>query len=111
MKITILSTFDNFGGAAIAASRLNKSLNSNGLSSNMLVQDKKGKLPNVESIAQNWFQKKLALFRFALDRYQFAFYEKNKEVRFVFSQAKIGVDVSKNPLIQQSDIKIGRAHV
>ena len=104
MKITILSTFDNFGGAAIAASRLNKSLNSNGLSSNMLVQDKKGKLPNVESIAQNWFQKKLALFRFALDRYQFAFYEKNKEVRFVFSQAKIGVDVSKNPLIQQSDI-------
>ena len=104
MKITILSTFDNFGGAAIAASRLNKALNNNGLLSNMLVQDKKGNLPNVESIAQNWFQKKLALLRFALDRYQFAFYEKNKDVRFIFSQAKIGVDIHNHPLIQQSDI-------
>jgi len=104
MKITILSTFDNFGGAAIAASRLNKALNTNGLSSNMLVQDKKGNLPDVESIAQNWFQKKLALLRFALDRYQFAFYEKNKGVRFIFSQAKIGVDVSNHLLIEQSDI-------
>lgn len=104
MKITILSTFDNFGGAAIAASRLNKALNNNGLLSNMLVQGEKGNLQNVESIAQNWFQKKLALLRFALDRYQFAFYEKNKDVRFIFSQAKIGVDVSNHSLIQQSDI-------
>ena len=104
MKITILSTFDNFGGAAIATSRLNKALNNNGLLSNMLVQNKKGNLPNVESIAQNWFQKKLALLRFALDRYQFAFYEKNKDVRFIFSQAKIGVDISNHSLIQQSDI-------
>lgn len=104
MKITILSTFDNFGGAAIAASRLNKSLNNNGLASNMLVQDKKVNLPNIESIAQNWFQKKLALLRFALDRYQFAFYEKNKAVRFIFSQAKIGIDIHNHPLIQQSDI-------
>lgn len=104
MKITILSTFDNFGGAAIAASRLNKSLDDNGLSSKMLVQDKKGNLVNIESIAQNWFQKKLALLRFALDRYQFAFYEKNKEVRFIFSQAKIGIDVHNHQLIQKSDI-------
>ena len=104
MKITILSTFDNFGGAAIAASRLNKALNNNGLSSNMLVQNKKGNLPNVESIAKNWFQKKLALLRFALDRYQFAFYEKDKDVRFIFSQAKIGIDVHNHFLIQQSEI-------
>jgi glycosyltransferase involved in cell wall biosynthesis len=104
MKIVILSTFDNFGGASIAASRLNKALNTNGLSSNMLVQDKKGDLPNIETIAQNWFQKKLTLLRFALDRLQFTFYEKNKDVRFLFSQATIGVDVSDNPLIQQSDI-------
>jgi glycosyltransferase involved in cell wall biosynthesis len=104
MRITILSTFDNFGGASIAASRLNKALNTNGLSSNMLVQDKKGNLPNIETIAPNWFQKKLAFLRFAFDRLQFTFYEKNKEVRFIFSQAKIGVDVSNHPLIQQSDI-------
>ena len=104
MKITILSTFDNLGGAAIAASRLNEALNNNGLSSNMLVQDKEGNLTNIESIAQNWFQKKLAFLRFAFDRYQFAFYEKNRDVRFIFSQAEIGVDVHNHYLIQQSDI-------
>ncbi|MEA5401747.1 glycosyltransferase family 4 protein [Arcicella sp. DC2W] len=104
MKITILSTFDTFGGASIAAFRLNKALNDNGLDSKMLVQDKKGKAPNVETIATNWFLKKVALARFAFDRYQFAFYEKSKAVRFIFSQAKIGVDISQNTLIQNTDI-------
>lgn len=104
MKITILSTFDTFGGASIAAFRLNKALNDNGLDSKMLVQDKKGKAPNVETIATNWFLKKVALARFAFDRYQFAFYEKSKAVRFIFSQAKIGIDISQNTLIQKSDI-------
>lgn len=104
MQITILSTFDNQGGAAIAASRLNKSLNHKGLTSNVLVQDKKGKDASTQSIANTWFQKKMALARFALDRLQFVFYEKSKDVRFSFSQATIGVDVSLHPLIQQSDV-------
>lgn len=104
MKITILSTFDTFGGASIAAFRLNKALNDNALDSKMLVQDKKGKAPNVETIATNWFLKKVALARFAFDRYQFAFYEKSKAVRFIFSPAKIGIDISQNTLIQKSDI-------
>lgn len=104
MKITILSTFDTFGGASIAASRLNKALNGNGLLSKMLVQDKKGNASNVETIAPNWFLKKVALARFALDRYQFALFEKSKAVRFIFSQAKIGVDISQHSLIQETDI-------
>ena len=104
MQITILSTFDTQGGAAIAASRLNKALNNNGLTSNVLVQDKKGKDITTQSIANSWFQKKMALARFALDRLQFVFYEKSKEVRFSFSQATVGVDVSTHPLIRQSDV-------
>jgi glycosyltransferase involved in cell wall biosynthesis len=104
MQITILSTFDTQGGAAIAASRLNRALNNNGLTSNVLVQDKKSKDVTTQSIANTWFQKKLALARFALDRLQFVFYEKSKEVRFSFSQATVGVDVSTHPLILQSDV-------
>ena len=104
MQITILSTFDNQGGAAIAASRLNKALNHKGLMSNVLVQDKKGQDSTIQSIANTWFQKKMALARFALDRLQFVFYEKSKEVRFSFSQATVGVDISSHPLIQQSDV-------
>ena len=104
MQITILSTFDNQGGAAIAASRLNKALNNNGLTSNVLVQDKKGDDVTTQSIANTWFQKKMAFARFALDRLQFIFYEKSKDVRFSFSQATVGVDVSSHPFIQQSDV-------
>ncbi len=104
MKITILSTFDTQGGAAIAASRLNKTLNHKGLISNVLVQDKKGIDITTQSIANTWFQKKMALARFALDRLQFVFYEKSKDVRFSFSQATVGIDVSLHPLIQQSDV-------
>ena len=104
MQITILSTFDNQGGAAIAASRLNKALNHKGLTSNVLVQDKKGEDVTTQSITNTWFQKKMVLVRFALDRLQFVFYEKSKDVRFSFSQATIGVDISSHQLIQQSDV-------
>jgi glycosyltransferase involved in cell wall biosynthesis len=104
MKITILSTFDNFGGASIAASRLNKALNNNALSSNMLVQTQRSSFTHVHSFPQNWFQKKLAFLRFAFDRFQFFFYEKSKKVRFIFSQATIGVDISTHDLILKSDV-------
>jgi glycosyltransferase involved in cell wall biosynthesis len=104
VKVTILSTFDTFGGASIAASRLHTALMQHGIDAKMLVQDKKGKEDNVFSIANNWFTQKWALARFAADRYQFALYEKSKAVRFVFSQAQIGTDISHEPLVYQSDI-------
>lgn len=76
MKVLILSTFDTFGGAGIAALRLHKALLKSGLKSEMLVQEKKANNQNVYSIANSWVQKKLALFRFAVDRLQFSFYER-----------------------------------
>jgi glycosyltransferase involved in cell wall biosynthesis len=104
MKVLILSTFDTFGGAGIAALRLHKALLKSGLKSEMLVQEKKANNENVHSIANSWVQKKLALFRFAVDRLQFSFYEKDKSARFIFSQAEIGVDLSNNTLVKEADI-------
>ncbi|MBO9700870.1 MAG: glycosyltransferase family 4 protein [Sporocytophaga sp.] len=104
MKVLILSTFDTFGGAGIAALRLHKALLKSGLKSDMLVQEKKTNDKNVHSIANSWVQKKLALFRFATDRLQFSFYEKDKSARFIFSQAEIGVDLSNNALVKEADI-------
>jgi glycosyltransferase involved in cell wall biosynthesis len=104
MKIAILSTFDTFGGAAIAASRLNKALKKVGLQSFMIVQEKKGDDISVNSISDNWFQNKLSRIRFALDRLQFTFYEKSKKVRFAFSQANIGIDLIENRGIKTADI-------
>lgn len=104
MRILILSTFDTFGGAAIAAMRLNKALVRSGIHSTLLVQEKKGGEAHVAGIASNWFKKKAAFFRFALDRLQFSFYEKDKQARFQFSQATIGAHIENDMLIQQADV-------
>ncbi|MDI9879545.1 glycosyltransferase family 4 protein [Flectobacillus longus] len=104
MRVTIFSTFDTFGGASIAASRLHQALGRHGVQSCMLVQDRKGKAPEVYSVAHNWLQQKIALARFAADRYQFAFYENSKKVRFVFSQAQIGIDVTSEPVVRDAEV-------
>jgi hypothetical protein len=49
-------------------------------------------------------QQKIALARFAADRYQFAFYEKSKAVRFVFSQAQIGIDVTSESVVRDAEV-------
>jgi len=74
------------------------------MESNMLVQERKADNRNVHTIAHSWIQKKLALFRFAADRLQFALYEKDKSARFIFSQAEIGVDLSTNALVKEADV-------
>jgi hypothetical protein len=101
VRVTIFSTFDTFGGASIAALACIRRFV--GVQSRMLVQDKKGKAPEVYSVANNWVQQKIAL-AFAADRYQFAFYEKSKAVRFVFSQAKIGIDVTSESVVKDAEV-------
>ena len=104
MRILILSTFDTFGGAAIAAMRLNKALTGSGVESRLLVQEKKSTDSRVAGIASDWFKKKAAFLRFAMDRLQFSFYEKDKQARFQFSQATIGAGIQNHPLIRQADV-------
>ncbi len=104
VKVTIISTSDTGGGAAIAANRLLNALRHQNDDVRLLVQEKKTTHPLVVSIVNNWLQQKWAFLRFAFDRLHFVWYEKNKQVRFSFSQAKIGIDISQNALIQKSDI-------
>lgn len=93
------------GGAAIACLRLLKTLNqTEGIKAIMLVQEKKRDYPNVKAIAETWLQKKLAFERFVRERLYFKFQEKNKEIRFAFSPANSGIDISEHPLVQEADI-------
>eukprot|EP01031_Cornospumella_fuschlensis_P025412 gene25412-30685_t len=93
------------GGAAIACLRLLAILEqTEGIEVTMLVQEKKRDNPKVQAIAQTWFQKKLAFERFVRERLYFKFQEKNKEVRFAFSPANSGIDISEHPLVQEADI-------
>lgn len=105
MKILLINTDDAMGGAAIACLRLLNTLNqTEGIEATMLVQEKKRNNPNVKAIAETWLQKKLAFARFVQERLFFKFQEKNKEIRFAFSPANSGIDISENPLVQEADI-------
>ena len=93
------------GGAAIACLRLLKTLNqTEGIDATLLVQEKKRDNSNVKAIAKTWLQKKLAFGRFIQERLFFKFQEKNKEIRFAFSPANSGIDISEHPLVQEADI-------
>ncbi|GGD42036.1 glycosyl transferase [Emticicia aquatilis] len=105
MKILLINTDDAMGGAAIACLRLLKTLNqTEGIEATMLVQEKKRDNPNVKAITETWLQKKLAFARFVQERLFFKFQEKNKEIRFAFSPANSGIDISEHPLVQEADI-------
>jgi len=93
------------GGAAIACLRLLAILEkTEGIEVTMLVQEKKRDNPKVKAIAETWLQKKMAFVRFVQERLYFKFQEKNKEVRFAFSPANSGIDISEHPLVQEADI-------
>lgn len=93
------------GGAAIACLRLLAVLErTEGIEVNMLVQEKKRNNLNVRAIANTWLQKKLAFERFVRERLYFQFVEKNKQIRFAFSPANTGIDISEHPLVQEADI-------
>lgn len=104
MRIVILSTFDAFGGAAIASLRLHKALLKNGQESHLLVQQQSSKAEHVHTVSSNWFQKKISLLRFVLDRLQVVWHGKNKQVRFLFSPAIVGLDVSTYKEVQAADV-------
>lgn len=93
------------GGAAIACLRLLAIFEqTEGIEVMMLVQEKKRDNPKVKAIAETWLQKKLAFGRFVRERLYFKFQEKNKEIRFAFSPANSGIDISEHPLVQEADI-------
>src|SRR6218665_1462311 len=93
------------GGAAIASLRLLSVLEEEkDIEAQLLVQEKKRNRHDVTPIAKSWVDKKKALVRFAAERLYFSFYEKNKEVRFAFSPANTGIDISQHPLVQEADI-------
>lgn len=93
------------GGAAIASLRLLSVLEEeHDIEAKLLVQEKKRNRPDVVPVAQSWLDKKKALVRFATERLYFRLFEKSKEVRFAFSPANTGIDISQHALVQEADI-------
>ncbi len=104
MKILLLNTDDYTGGAAIACKRLLKALQLTNVNAKMLVQEARAGQQGITQLNNSWFSKKKAWLRFVAERLFFLFYEKNKNVRFLFNPGKFGVDISHNQLVMESDI-------
>ena len=104
MKILIINKSLKNGGAAIAAKRLFDALKQNGSEVKMLVEGSVDETEDIKCIAHNKPEKRKTLFRFALERLYFLPYEKNKSVRYQFSPAKVGIDISQHPWVQEADI-------
>jgi glycosyltransferase involved in cell wall biosynthesis len=104
MKVCLINTADSGGGAPVACRRLLHALDSN-IEANMLVQSKKTNNPAILSVTNNRFDKFTAELNFLSERLPFiAFYEKDKSVRFAFSTANIGTNISNHISIEQADI-------
>ncbi len=104
MKILLINKSDVSGGAAIACRRLFNSLSNYGLDTKMLVQEKKLNIRNIEGRSTNSFQKAMNFIRFAYEKIYFLKYEASKDVRFSFSVANTGEDITKKKIFKDSDI-------
>lgn len=94
------------GGASIVAARLSNALNQTGeISSTHFVFEGNLEQNTHQYLwANNFIKRKWAFFLHALEKLQFLFYEKNKQVRFAFSQGLTGIRISRHPLFKEADI-------
>ncbi len=99
-----LSTFHLEGGAGVAATRLHRALLKNGVDSKMLVHANLTAEAGVAALAETKWEKKKAFARFAGERLFFLPNERGSSVRFAFSPAGVGADISSHPWVLEADV-------
>ncbi len=105
MRVTLINTSDAGGGAPAACMRLLKALELKQVDVHMEVQDKKTDEPRVKSIAGNFISRLKIKFNFLYERLPFIWFKaKDRSLRFAFSTADAGSDMSGEPDILNADI-------
>jgi len=109
MNVVILSTYQHFGGAAVATSRLHRALLNQGVQATLLIgtsnrQEKHQPAPEVTFLANNFLAEQTAFGRFVAERLYFLPFERDPSVRFQFSPAVFGADLDFHPAVQQADL-------
>ncbi|GGM78753.1 glycosyl transferase [Dyadobacter beijingensis] len=99
-----LSTFHWEGGAGVAAARLHEALLQAGVDSHLMVSEISRPGPNTVAWADSPWRSKKAWGNFVLERLWFLPHEKDQSVRFAFSPAVAGADISGHPLVKQASI-------
>jgi len=104
VKIILVNKTDSKGGAAIACNRLLKALDSHLLEAKLLVQEKYIIDELIETTTNSSYKKFSNFFNFAFEKFLFLFHERSKDIRFAFSVANTGEDISKNKTLKEADI-------
>ena len=101
MKVLIVSTHDQQGGAAIAAYRLMEALNKSGATATMLVLDKKSVNPNVIQLGHPFTNKLRFIAERATIFIKNGFSRKNL---FDISIANTGISIVDHPEFENADV-------
>ena len=99
-----LSTFHLEGGAGVAAVRLHRALLKSGTESHLLTAFLSREEQNVTGIAGTKWEKRKVWAHFIAERLAFYPREKDASVRFTFSPADAGIDISEHPLVRQASV-------
>ena len=104
MNVLLLNTSDQSGGAAVACRRLLKALRKNNISAQLLVQEQTSIDPTILSTTHSRIKQFVNVYRFVWERFLFFLHESSRNVRFAFSLANTGEDISSHPEVRQADI-------
>ncbi|MBK8389414.1 MAG: hypothetical protein IPL23_09140 [Saprospiraceae bacterium] len=105
MKYVIVSTYEKQGGAAIAALRLLNALLEAGVDANMLVLCQPSNMSKqVVSFQDSMFDGFKTYLYKAFEKLHFIKFQKDKNVRWLFTSAKYGFDLKNHQLIKSADV-------
>ncbi len=103
-KILLVNTHHNKGGAAVACRRLSEALiKENDLQVHHLVHYPDESIANDKDYTAVT-NRRIAFARIYLERLLFLPYERNKDIRFNFSPANVGCNITNQPWINEADI-------
>lgn len=104
MKVVHINKSDAGGGASVAALRIHRALLRSGIDSHMLVQEKKRDEANEYQIG-NGFAYRMGNFKnFVAERLSILPHEKEAALRYYFSIANTGRDISTLDVVKNADI-------
>ena len=101
MRVLIVNTSDNTGGAAVAAHRLMDALNNNGVKVKMMVRDKTTDQITVVGLKKSWLQQ----YPFLWERLViFMHGHFSMKHHFEMDIANIGNDITRTPEFKEADV-------
>lgn len=105
MKILLLNTFANYGGASIACRRLHTALNkSQHAEARLLTRDLPRAFGSVTAGELGYWGQKKAWLRFVAERLQTRWAVRDKSLQFAFSPASWGQSLHKHTWVQEADV-------